>query len=116
MTEQVLNDMPTGVKSGKWTQTERLHTSLAAYSPDGVHLPDLTLSFSVLGVADFIGGVKVLLATVSGKQMQFAVRYKAEKLDQIVSFAKPMEGSDLISLNACMDGLMERMKVLAQKK
>ena len=59
---------------------------------------------------------KLLLQIVNGQQIQFVVRYKSEKLEQIVSFAKPMEDANLSTLNACMAGIGDRLSASVKDK
>jgi hypothetical protein len=63
----------------------------------------------ILEGADLVQTMEVIMATINGERMQFAVRYKNEPLDVVVSFAATMPDHEKKPLMACFNGIIERM-------
>jgi len=64
----------------------------------------------VLGLADLAGTHAAIASMMTGERMQFAVRYKNQPYDTVVSFASELPSKEFAPLAACMDGLVARMK------
>ncbi|MEF9926438.1 MAG: hypothetical protein RR775_00480 [Massilia sp.] len=64
----------------------------------------------VLGLTDLAGTHAAIASMMAGQRMQFAVRYKNQPYDTVVSFASELPSKELTPLAACMDGLVARMK------
>jgi hypothetical protein len=69
----------------------------------------------ILGLADIAGTHAAIASMMAGERMQFAVRYKNQPYDTVVSFASELPSAELKPLAACMDGLVARMKSDAAK-
>jgi len=69
----------------------------------------------VLGLADLAGTHAAIASMMAGERMQFAVRYKNQPYDTVMSFASELPSNELKPLAACMDGLVARMKSDAAK-
>lgn len=69
----------------------------------------------ILGLANLAGTHAAIASMMDGERMQFAVRYKNQPYDTVVSFASELPSSELKPLAACMDGLVARMKSDATK-
>jgi hypothetical protein len=63
----------------------------------------------IAGPTELLPSLETVVNIATGKQIQFALRYKNEKADRIVSFAKTMSDADLRALLACTEGIDERM-------
>jgi hypothetical protein len=63
----------------------------------------------ILEGADLVQTMDAIMATITGKRMQFAVRYKNEPVDVVVSFAATMPEHESKPLMACFNGIIERM-------
>jgi hypothetical protein len=63
----------------------------------------------ILEGADLVQTMDAIMATITGERMQFAVRYKNEPLDVVVSFAATMPEHESQPLMACFNGIIERM-------
>lgn len=75
-------------------------------------LPSESKGF-VLGGLQMESALKAILGISYGKTMQFAVRYKSEPIERVISFSKKMDDADIAALQSCLDGLVERMRVTA---
>ena len=81
-----------------------------------LHLSPSDTTGFVIGVGDFNGATKLIYEIVKGQQVQFVARYKTEAVERIVSISKEMDGADMVSLNSCMSGLIDRLSVSAPDK
>lgn len=70
----------------------------------------------ILGGADLIESWKTILAIAHGERMQFALRYKGQGYDNVVSFGASMPDVELQPLMACLTGLEGRLRQDAQKE
>lgn len=72
----------------------------------------------ILERADMTETMKAIRATIAGERMQFAVRYKNEPVDVVVSFSTKLTERERGPLMACFDGLVKRMtdRVEAERK
>lgn len=68
----------------------------------------------VLGVTELIPALEAMSSMAYGKRMQFAVRYKHEALDRVVSFQASMEKDDLITFEACSKGMQSRLNAVIE--
>jgi hypothetical protein len=64
----------------------------------------------ILASADLIQTLDIIAAAIHGERMQFAIRYKNEPVDVVVSFSANMPDYEIKPLKACFVGLGERMK------
>jgi len=119
------------IKAGKYRSTAFLSKSASdlkavlpapvsfwfAASDQGVPLkpaqfiPAETEGF-ILGSTDFSAAFTAITDMATGKQVQFAVRYKKEHVDQVVSFSASLSKTDADALAACFGGLQTRIKSL----
>jgi hypothetical protein len=65
----------------------------------------------ILGGVDFGQAWANILGMADGERMQFAVRYKNQPVDTVISFATTLKDEERKSLMACFDGLVKRMAV-----
>lgn len=72
-------------------------------------IPAETPGFILAG-ADLVQTWKVILAMMQGERMQFAVRYKDQDVDTVVSFSGSLKDEELKPLFACLEGLQARMQ------
>lgn len=63
----------------------------------------------IAGSTELMPSLEMVTNIATGKQIQFALRYKNEQADRIVSFAKTMSDADLRTLLACTKGIEGRM-------
>lgn len=78
-------------------------------------MPAETKGF-ILEIADIVPTWDAILAMIHGERMQFAVRYKNEPLDVVVSFAANMSEVERKPLVTCLDAVLERLKNQAEEK
>jgi hypothetical protein len=64
----------------------------------------------ILAGAGLIHTLDIIAAMIHGERMQFAIRYKNEPVDVVVSFSAIMPEHELKPLKACFVGLGEKMK------
>lgn len=64
----------------------------------------------ILGLADLTRTHAAIASMMAGERMQFAVRYKNQPYDTVVSFAAQLSSTELTPLAACVDGLVARMQ------
>ncbi|MYN05569.1 hypothetical protein GTP41_26100 [Pseudoduganella sp. DS3] len=72
-------------------------------------IPAETPGFILAG-AELVQTWKVILAMMQGERMQFAVRYKDQDVDTVVSFSGSLKDEELKPLFACLEGLQSRMQ------
>jgi hypothetical protein len=77
--------------------------------------PSDTPAFTLFA-ADLIKTLDGVLAIAGGERMQFAVRYKAEAYDNVVSFAKGLSEQEMETLLACTRGVIQRMQARGEKQ
>lgn len=63
----------------------------------------------ILEIADFVDTHRLIMAMIHGERMQFAVRYKSQPVDVVVSFAAEMPELERAPLLKCLDGVIERI-------
>ena len=63
----------------------------------------------VLEIADFVETVKIIHDIIEGKKMQFAIRYKDEPGDIIVSFSSALPKEEAKPIVACFNGVLQRI-------
>lgn len=78
-------------------------------------MPDNDTSF-VIGAVDMADAWKTTMDIISGKRMQFAVRFKDQSSDTVVSFSKKLSEEETFPLISCFDGFFKRMKEEATGK
>jgi len=59
----------------------------------------------ILGDADVVNTMNTVLAIAKGSPIQFAMQYKDEKVERIVSFSAPLNDADYSTLLRCFEGL-----------
>jgi hypothetical protein len=64
----------------------------------------------ILEGADMAQTMDIIMATITGERMQFAIRYKDEPVDVVISFSENMADRERLPLMACFKGLMQRMQ------
>lgn len=70
----------------------------------------------ILEVADLVGTYEAILEMIHGERMQFALRYKNQPSEQVVSFSATMPEVELSPLMKCLKEVIERAeKELADK-
>jgi len=69
----------------------------------------------ILGLANLAGTHAAIASMMAGERMQFAIRYKNQPYDTVVSFAAELSINELKPLASCIDGLVARMKSGATK-
>ena len=63
-----------------------------------------------------MGGLEVtsafdhIYAMVTGERMQFALRYKNERMDKVIAISAKLTESDSQAFTACATGLLKRMR------
>lgn len=67
----------------------------------------------ILGGGDLAKTFSAILATANGEKMQFAIRYKNEPYDKVISFAANLSDQEKNSLLVCLQGVTDRMKAEA---
>ena len=72
-------------------------------------IPADTAGF-VLGAGDFVQSWETVLAMLQGDRMQFAVRYKDQGYDTVISFSGALKEEESKPLLACLDGMAERLQ------
>lgn len=70
--------------------------------------PSETKGF-VLALSDLVPTFKAVVDIMTGERMQFAVRYKSQSLNTVVSFAGEMSDVERKPLFACLEGVRERI-------
>jgi MSHA biogenesis protein MshL len=63
----------------------------------------------ILERADMTETMKAIMATIAGERMQFAVRYKSEPVDVVVSFSANLAERERGPMMACLNGLVKRI-------
>ena len=64
----------------------------------------------ILASGELVQTWQAILAIIHGERMQFAVRYKNQGYDTVVSFAGKLKEEELKPLSACLDGMLERLQ------
>lgn len=64
----------------------------------------------ILATGDLKLSLQAIMAIAKGEKMQFAVRYKTQRLDTVVAFAGALKDEEMKPLMACFDGLIARME------
>lgn len=70
----------------------------------------------ILAVSDLVPTYKAIVDLMVGERMQFAVRYKSQSLDLVVSFAAEMPEVERKPLVACLNGVRERIAKKSEAK
>jgi hypothetical protein len=63
----------------------------------------------LLELSDFFPTYDGIMSIIRGKRMQFAVRYKDEPLDTVVSFSAEMPDVERVPLEQCMSEVLNRI-------
>lgn len=63
----------------------------------------------ILETADLMLTYQTIMNIAHGQRMQFAVRYKDQKYDRVISFAERMPDEELSALLTCMKSIANRM-------
>lgn len=69
----------------------------------------------ILEVADLSETYKGIMAMIIGERMQFAVRYKNQPLDVVVSFSEKLPEIERAPLMRCLDTVVERTLKMKDK-
>jgi hypothetical protein len=64
----------------------------------------------ILGLTDFVGTWAAVSAMLAGERMQFATRYENQPYDTVVSFSGILSAEEAKPLQACLEGLLSRMR------
>lgn len=64
----------------------------------------------ILAGGELVQTWQTVLAIIHGERMQFAVRYKNQGYDTVVSFSGKLKEEELKPLTACLEGMLERLK------
>jgi hypothetical protein len=70
----------------------------------------------LLGITEFVPTLRAIKATVEGKTMQFAIRYKRQLQDSIISFSHGLTEENARPLAACLSGLIGRIEAEANNR
>lgn len=63
----------------------------------------------LLGTAGLVQTLETILAMIGGTRMQFVTRYKNQDLDRVISFGAAMPDEEAGPLEACLQGVIDRM-------
>jgi hypothetical protein len=63
----------------------------------------------IIEVAELADTYRTIMAMIHGERMQFAVRYKNEPVDLVISFAAPMPEKERGPLLACLNDVVEKL-------
>lgn len=69
----------------------------------------------ILSVADFSKTAELIYAINAGERMQFALKYKGDKLDRVVAFKPDLAADDRQAIKACLLGMSERIEAELQE-
>lgn len=69
----------------------------------------------ILELADLADTLRGIVAMIHGERMQFAVRYKSQPVEQVISFSAAMPENELAPLMTCLNGVVERFQKVAEK-
>jgi hypothetical protein len=69
----------------------------------------------ILAGGEIIQTWKIVLAIMHGERLQFALRYKDQGFDTVVSFSGSLKDEELKPLVACLEGLQKRLQDEASK-
>jgi hypothetical protein len=69
----------------------------------------------ILEVADLADTARGIMAMIEGSRMQFAVRYKNQPVDLVVSFSAAMPEIERAPLLKCIEGVTERLYKMADE-
>jgi len=72
-------------------------------------IPSDTQGFILTG-GELVQTWQTVLAIIQGERMQFAVRYKNQGYDTVMSFSGKLKEEELKPLFACLDGILERLQ------
>lgn len=72
-------------------------------------IPGETPGF-ILGGGELTAAWRLVLAIMHGERIQFAVRYKNQGFDTVMSFSGKLKDEELMPLSACLDGLLARLQ------
>jgi hypothetical protein len=64
----------------------------------------------VLEVADIVPTYQVIFGMIHGERVQFATRYKNEKLDRVLTFSAKVPEHELKPLMTCLQAFIDRMR------
>ena len=63
----------------------------------------------IIGSADLVDTLEGITALIYGERMQFAIRYKAETIERVISFSAEMPKIELEPLTICIQDVMRQM-------
>lgn len=63
----------------------------------------------ILATSEMVPTFKAIVDLMAGERMQFAVRYKSQSLDSVISFATEMPEVESKALSACLGGVRDRL-------
>jgi hypothetical protein len=69
----------------------------------------------ILELADLADTLRGIVAMIHGQRMQFAVRYKSQPVEQVISFSAAMPENELAPLMTCLNAVVERFPKVADK-
>lgn len=78
-------------------------------------MPSETKGF-ILELADIAATTEAIYALAQGERMQFAVRYKDQAVDHVISFSAPLTEAESKPLMSCFDGVIERLQATARQE
>lgn len=64
----------------------------------------------ILAGAELVKAYDILLGMANGERMQFATRYRNQRLDTVISFGTALLEAEVKPLMTCLTGLTERLK------
>lgn len=71
----------------------------------------------ILEISDLVGTLRGIYSIIHGERMHFAMRYKSEPVDAVISFAEMMPDNERLPLVKCLNGVGDRLgKEVEQRK
>ena len=64
----------------------------------------------ILAGADLVKTYDILLGMANGERIQFATRYKSQRLDTVVSFGTALQDVEFQPLITCLNGVTDRLQ------
>lgn len=69
----------------------------------------------IMGSTEIVLALSAILSISKGENMQFAVKYKSERIEDVITFAEKLPADELDSLQACIAGVHRRMTEINEK-
>lgn len=69
----------------------------------------------ILEISDLVGTLRGIYSIIHGERMHFAMRYKSEPVDAVISFAQAMPDNERLPLVKCLNDLGERLSKTANQ-